>query len=257
MYRGCRVAVVVPAYEVQGLIGGVVARMPALVDDVVVVDDSSSDATAAAAAAVPHPGLAVVRHARNRGVGGAIVAGYRRALRAGADVVVVMAGDGQMDPADLPRLLDPVVTGAADYAKGNRFAHPDCWRVMPRVRFFGNRALTLLTRFVAGYWGLRDAQCGYTAANRRSLQALELDRLWPRYGFPNDLLAHLKAGGFRVTDVTVRPIYEGQPSGIRPFAAVFSLSFVLARALLYRAEAAVRRSWARRLAARALPSAGD
>jgi hypothetical protein len=100
---------------------------------------------------------------------------------------------------------------------------------------------------VAGFWKISDAQCGYTAATARCLAALELDRLWPRYGFPNDLLAHLKSGGFRVTDVTVRPIYDGEPSGIRPVRAVFSLSFVLLRALLYRAEAAVRRAWARRL----------
>jgi glycosyltransferase involved in cell wall biosynthesis len=246
VYRGCRIAVVVPAYNTEGLVGRVVARMPELVDDVVVVDDGSRDGTAAAAAAVGRRGVQVLRHAENRGVGGAIVAGYRQALRAGADVVAVMAGDAQMDPDDLPGLLEPVVSGRADYAKGNRFRHPDCARVMPLVRSVGNRALSLMTRVVAGFWHVSDAQCGYTAAHRRCLEAVELGRLWPRYGFPNDLLAHLKAGGFRVAEVTVRPIYEGQPSGIRPFAAVFSLSFVLARALLYRAEAAVRRGWARR-----------
>jgi glycosyltransferase involved in cell wall biosynthesis len=251
VYRGCRVAVVVPAFNEQRYIARVVARMPALVDDVIVVDDGSGDGTADAARACGRAGLVVLRHAHNRGVGAAIVAGYRAALRGGADVVAVMAGDAQMDPADLPRLLDPVASGGADYAMGDRFTHPDCWRVMPLVRFVGGRVLTLLTRAVTGHWALNDSQCGYTAAHRRCLEAVRLERVWPRYGYPNDLLARVKAAGLRVADVTVRPIYEGAESGIRPVLAAFSLSFVLARAWLHRLQGWWLRRGAASLARRA------
>lgn len=241
--------------------GRVVARMPALVDDVVVVDDASTDGTAAAASAAAtaaaRRGVVVVRQERNLGVGAAIVAGYRQALRAGADLVAVMAGDAQMDPTDLRALLVPVARGDADYAKGNRFAHPACFRVMPLWRWIGNRCLTLLTRVVSGLWTLRDSQCGYAVVHRRTLEALDLDRLWPRYGFPNDLLVHLGEHGFRVVDVPVRPVYDGERSGIRPLAAVFSHSYVLGRALLWRVQCGLRRIGLARTRARALPSRSE
>ena len=241
MYRGVRIAVVIPAFNEERLIVRAIARVPELADHVIVVDDCSPDNTSAVAGAIQRQGLEVIRNPANLGVGGAIVVGYRRALELGAEVVAVMAGDAQMDPADLPALLDPVVRGEVDYAKGNRFAHPDCFQVMPMVRYGGNRALSLLTRWVTGYKDVADAQCGYTAIHRRCLETLELSRLWPRYGFPNDLLAHLSVWGFRVADVPVRPIYGEETSGIRPMLAVFSLSFVLARAWLYRAPRVRRR----------------
>jgi hypothetical protein len=143
-----------------------------------------------------------------------------------------MAGDGQMDPADLPRVLDPVVDGRADYAKGNRFLHPDVWRVMPRARLVGNLALSMLTRVTSGYGRLFDSQCGYTAISRRALDAIEGGRtMFARYGYPNDLLARLRAVGARVVDVRVRPIYDGQPSGIRLWTVVYPILFVLLRSM--------------------------
>lgn len=241
MYRGARIAVVIPAYNEERLIALAITRVPAFVDHIIVVDDCSPDRTSVVAGQVKRPGVEVIRNERNQGVGGAIVVGYRRARELAADVVAVMAGDAQMDPEDLSSLLDPVVADHVDYAKGNRFAHADCRRVMPGVRYVGNRALSALTRWVTGYRRVADAQCGYTAIHRRCLETLELGRLWPRYGFPNDLLAHLSVWGYRVADVPVRPIYGEETSGIRPILAVFSLSFVLARAWLYRAPRLHRR----------------
>src|SRR6185369_2521371 len=123
MYRGLRIAVVIPAFNEEQAIARAIRTVPRFVDDVVVVDDASHDETSMRAARAAADHVTVVRHEANRGVGAAIVTGYRRALALGADVVAVMAGDGQMDPADLPALLAPICTGAADYAKGNRLRH--------------------------------------------------------------------------------------------------------------------------------------
>lgn len=255
MYRELSVAVVVPAFNEEAAIGPVVASVPAFVDRVIVVDDASRDGTAQAAArAVLDAGAGrpceVVRHGGNRGVGAAIVTGYSRVLALGVDVAVVMAGDGQMDPADLPALLDPIAEGRADYAKGNRFRHPDVWRAMPRARLVGNIALSLATRLTSGYGHIFDSQCGYTAIHRRALGRIDLDRVFARYGYPNDLLARLHAAGMRVVDVPVRPVYGPRwRSGIKPHMVVYPVSFVLARSFLRRVAVEARGRWGRALPA--------
>ena len=229
MYRGMKVAVVIPAHNESARVSRVLATMPEFVDRVILVDDASTDGTAARARETGDPRLDVVRRRSNGGVGAAIVTGYARALGAGADLVAVMAGDGQMDPADLPRLLDPLVDGHAAYAKGNRLAHPDVWRAMPRVRLVGNALLTWITRRATGL-GVSDSQCGYTAITRDALSRLALPGLYPRYGFPNDLLMKLAAAGLPVADVTVRPIYHRGPgeSGIVLRQFIPRVSWILA-----------------------------
>jgi glycosyltransferase involved in cell wall biosynthesis len=244
VYRGLSVAVVMPAFDVAERVAGAVTTLPALVDWVVVVDDGSRDGTAAAVAALARPGLVLLRHPQNRGVGAAIATGYREALRRGAQVIAVMAGDGQMDPADLEAVLEPVASGRADYAKGNRFRHPEVWRAMPRDRLVGNVILSLLTKLTSGYRGLFDSQCGFTAISARALAAIDC-RLYRRYGYPNDLLARLRVVEARVAEVTVRPIYDGQRSGIRLWTA-FPILAVLARSFARR----LWQSWIRVLAPR-------
>ena len=243
MFRGRSIAVVMPAYNVEHLVADAVRSVPTLVDHLLVVDDCSTDGTAAALASLQRSGYVTIRHATNRGVGAAIATGYAEALRLGAEVVAVMAGDGQMDPGDLPGLLEPVVTGEADYAKGNRFRHPDIWRVMPKDRLLGNIMLSFLTRLTSGYWRVFDSQCGYTAISWRALSALgdgARPCLFPRYGYPNDLLARLRVLDAWVSEVPVRPVYEGQPSGIRLRTVFYPILFVLARSM-------GRRLWAQRL----------
>ncbi len=237
MYRGLRVAVVVPAYNEERLIGPTLAGIPRWIDDVIVVDDDSCDQTAAAAAPYLSARVRLVRHTHNHGVGGAILTGYRAAHARGADVAVVMAGDGQMDPADLPNLLDPVVQGEADYVKGDRLSHPAVWHTMPVVRLLGNFALTHLTRLALDLPRLSDSQCGYTALRAAFIERLDFEALYPRYGFPNDLLSQLRLLGARVVDRTVRPIYGCERSGIRLPRVIPVLLFVLGRGWLRRARA--------------------
>jgi glycosyltransferase involved in cell wall biosynthesis len=233
MFRGHTVAVVVPAYNERDKIAATIRSIPGFVDHLIVVDDGSADGTAAAArkqAARRRGAVEVLEHAQNRGVGAAIASGYARALELGADVTAVMAGDGQMDPADLPRLLEPVVDGRADYAKGNRFAWPGGWREIPRARLVGNFVLSLATRVSSGYWHLFDSQCGYTVASRRALAAIGPREMFARYGYPNDLLARLGAARARVVDVPVRPVYgPAWRSGLRPSRVALPILMVLAR----------------------------
>ena len=234
MLRGHRIAVVVPAFNEADKISRTVRSVPGFVDHVIVVDDGSADGTARVAARSGRRGLEVVVHPRNRGVGAAIASGYRRALALGADATAVMAGDAQMDPADLPNLLAPVLAGKADYAKGNRFAWPGCWREMPLARFLGNVTLSWLTRVATGY-RLFDSQCGYTVASRAALAAIDPDAMFARYGYPNDVLGRLGRAGARVVDVPVRPVYGPQwRSGIRLTTVAYPILFLLGRAFVLR-----------------------
>ena len=251
MYRGLTTAVVIPAFNEELAIRSAIHSVPSFIDHIIVVDDASRDATARRAAAVPHGRLEILRHGANRGVGAAIVSGYRRALALGLDATAVMAGDGQMDPRDLPRLLDPLVEQRADYAKGNRFAHADVWHAMPAARIAGNILLSLATRWTSGYRQVFDSQCGYTAITSGALERIALDRLFPRYGYPNDLLARLHAAGARVIDVPVRPVYGPRwKSGIRLSTVVYPIAFVLARSWLERlgteSGGAAQVEWGRR-----------
>lgn len=242
MFGRLRVAVVVPAYNEERAIASTVAGVPAFVDHLLVVDDASSDATIARcdaeAARRRRRGFELLRHPKNRGVGAAIDTGYRRALALGVDAAVVMAGDGQMDPADLPGLLAPLASGRADYVKGDRFRSPDIWRVMPPERLIGNVVLSLLTKVTSGYRHLFDSQCGYTAASRRALEVIAEAGLFPRYGYPNELLARLNAAGLSVEDVAVRAVYgPNWRSGIGLGTVVYPMSFVLLRSWLWRLTA--------------------
>ncbi len=234
MYRGHFIQVVIPARDEAILLPRTLQELPTFVDRVLVVDDASTDGTADAAEATQRHGLAIARHEENLGVGGAIVTGYRDAVTRGADIAVVVGADAQMDPTEMSTLLDPIVEGQADYVKGDRMGHPEVRRRMPRVRYLGNLALTWLTRRSSGYRRLRDAQCGYTAINRATLERLPLADLYPRYGFPNDLLAKLGEVDARVEDRPVTPIYGEERSGIRVLRVIGPIGLLLLRSGLRR-----------------------
>jgi GT2 family glycosyltransferase len=146
----------------------------------------------------------------------------------GCDIAVVMAGDAQMDPNDLEALVRPVAEDKTDYAKGNRLFTGQAWEIIPRYRYIGNAALSLLTKIASGYWHVADSQCGYTAISREALQKINIDKIYPRYGMPNDLLVKLNVADQRVYDVQVRPVYNiGEVSGIRVTSIIVSISWLL------------------------------
>ena len=235
MLEGKTVAVVVPAYDEERLVGDTIAGIPGYVDKVYVVDDASRDSTGDAAKRTGDGRVVVVRHERNSGVGASIVTGYRRAVADGIDVTCVMAGDNQMDPDELESLALPVVRGEVDYAKANRLFTGSAWTLIPRSRYLGNAVLSLLTKIASGYWHVADSQSGYTAASREILEQLDLEHVYPRYGFPNDMLVHLNVWNARVRDVPSRPVYGvGERSGLKIPRVVPRISWLLVKGFFWR-----------------------
>ena len=218
---------VIPAYCEARLIRRTLAGLPEFVDAIYVVDDASPDATGEEASASGDPRLRLIRHSKNQGVGAAIVTGYRAALAEHADVVAVMGGDAQMDPDELASVVSPVLSGQADYVKGNRFRSAER-RNMPWPRRLAGRVLSALTRLASGL-SVGDCQCGYTAIGSHALYALPLAELWPRFGYPNDLLLLASRCGLRVEEVTVRPVYADEESGVRAWHALLILWLLLRR----------------------------
>lgn len=238
MYRDHTVAVVVPAYNEAKLVGRVIETMPDYVDFIVVVNDKSKDNTAEVIQGYvdKQPERVILIDLKvNQGVGGAIAEGYKWARDHEIDATAVMAGDAQMDPRDLPGLLDPVVDKQADYTKGNRLYSGEAWRKIPRARYLGNSALSLMTKIASGYWHVADSQTGYTVASLLVLKTLELDKIYKRYGMPNDMLVKLNIYGFRVWDVSIAPIYHvGEKSGFKPILVIPKFYFLLSRLFIYR-----------------------
>ena len=217
MLEGARLAVVVPAYNEERLLQKTLTTMPGFVDDIIIVDDASTDRTFEIASSLGGERIRAHRQAVNRGVGWAIVTGYRLALDAGADAIGVMAGDAQMHPDDLAGLALPVVRGETDYAKGDRFSHVEARRIIPVERWIAGRLLASLTRRAAGLAALSDSQCGYTVISARAARVVDLDAVFPRYGYPNDLIGKIAHAGLEIRDVPVRPVYGAEKSGVRPW----------------------------------------
>jgi len=231
MRKKKKIGVVIPAYNEEKLITNVLDGLPEFVDCAIVVDDKSADKTVAKVRAYKGKYAGMVKLIaldQNGGVGKSIARGYREALDIGMDIVAVMAGDNQMDPRDLPAIVDPVISGAVDYTKGNRLFMGGAWKMIPTVRYLGNSFLSLLTKVTSGYWHIADSQSGYTAINKETLRRIELDKIYPRYGMPNDLLIRLNIAGARVRDVPVRPVYNiGEKSGIRIYRVIPTISWLL------------------------------
>ncbi len=238
MYKGKTVGVVVPCHNEEHLIGKVIETMPGFVDRIFVVDDVSTDGTVEVVAgyvAKDPERIRLIEHERNGGVGRAIVTGYQAAREERIDLTAVMAGDAQMDPEDLPALLDPVAEGECEYSKGNRLFTGDAWNIIPRVRYLGNSALSLMTKIASGFWHVADSQTGYTVIALEALDVIDLEHLYPRYGFPNDLLVELNIFNFRVHDIPIKPVYNvGERSGIRLWKVIPALSWLLFRRFWYR-----------------------
>jgi glycosyltransferase involved in cell wall biosynthesis len=235
MLEGRTVAVVVPAHNEQELIVATLQGIPGFVDRVLLVDDASTDETAERARSLDDARLEILTHDRNRGVGAAILTGYRRALAERMDATAVMAGDNQMDPDELEDLALPVVRGDLDYAKANRLFTGRAWQLIPRSRYLGNAVLSLLTKVASGYWHVADSQAGYTVLSLRMLRLLDLDRIYTSYGFPNDMLVHLNVWNARVRDFPSRPIYGvGERSGIKIRRVVPRISWLLFKGFFWR-----------------------
>jgi dolichol-phosphate mannosyltransferase len=210
------VAAVIPAYNVSRELGDVLRQMPAMIRTIVVVDDASRDETAAVAEryAQLDPRIIVIRHERNRGVGGAMITGFSKALEAGADVVVKVDGDGQMPLWLVPQLVQPLVDGTADYTKGNRFRDFAAIRTMPTVRRIGNVALSFLSKAATGYWQCFDPTNGFVAIRADVLSQMPLRKIDETYFFETSMLSHLYVLGAVVREVPMPARYAGETSSL-------------------------------------------
>lgn len=226
-----------PAYNEEKLISRVVETMPHFVDKIIMVNDKSRDSTGNVidTLAQQNEKIKPIHHSKNQGVGGAIASGYKWARDNNFDVAVVMAGDAQMDPNDLPDIIEPVVSGEVDYSKGNRLFTGEAYKKIPKLRYFGNSVLSFFTKIASGYWHIADSQTGYTAISHKALKLIDWDKMYKRYGQPNDILVRLNVFDFKVRDVPVKPVYGiGEKSGIKIRKVIFTIPWLLLKLFLWR-----------------------
>jgi dolichol-phosphate mannosyltransferase len=220
-----RIAVVIPAFRETQHILDVLGRFGSEVTRIYVVDDACPDGTGRLVESrCRDPRVQVLFHAVNRGVGAATVTGYAQALADGADVVVKVDGDGQMNPEMIPRLVAPIVRGEADYVKGNRFHRLEGLRSMPLHRLFGNAVLSFVSKVSTGYWNVFDPNNGFTALHAAVARELPLDRISPRFFFESDMLFHLNTIQAVVIDVPMAATYGDEESSLSSRRAVLEFS---------------------------------
>jgi len=230
------VAIIVPAYNVERDIQSVLHGLPSYIKHIIVVDDASPDSSAdlAAAAAKKNKRIILIRHTENQGVGGAMVTGFRKALELGAEIVIKLDGDGQMDPAYIPALITPLIEGKADYVKGNRFRDFSSLQQMPFLRRVGNLGLSFLTKAATGYWNIFDPTNGFFAIRAEILAQLPLDKIDRRYYFETSMLANLYLLGALVMDVPIPARYRNETSNLSIRRVLFEFPFKLFITLLRR-----------------------
>ena len=243
-FTAYRIATVIPAYRVERHIESVLRGLPAYIKYIIVVDDASpdsaSDSTALSghhlvtAAAKKDKRITLIKHTQNQGVGGAMVSGFRKALELGAQIVIKIDGDGQMDPAHIPALITPLIQGKADYVKGNRFHDFQSLQQMPFIRRLGNLGLSFLTKAATGYWNIFDPTNGFFAIRTELLAQLPLDKIDPGYYFETSMLSHLYLLDAFILDVPIPARYRSETSNMSIRRVLFEFPIKLMRTLLRR-----------------------
>jgi len=237
MYKGKYVSVVIPCYNEEKQISRVIETIPAFIDKIVVIDDNSNDKTLEVLKKLKESNdkIIIIEHKKNQGVGSSMASGYKWSRDNNIDLAVRMDGDGQMDPAHITALLDPVASGEVDYTKTNRLLSGNAFNKMPSGRYFGNAILSMLTKIASGYWHIADSQSGYTAINQKALRLINWDKMYKKYGQPNDLLVLLNIYNLKVRDIITEPLYDvGENSKLSIPRVIFTIPFLLFRRFLYR-----------------------
>ena len=234
MYKEHKIGVVILAYNEGYHIKDTIETLPDFVDKIYVIDDGSTDKTAEIVKTLTDQRIRLLQHEVNKGPGAALVTGYKTALKEEMEIIVKMDGDDQMDPEQLPNLLEPIIEGKADYTKGNRLLSQEYRSGMTKWRFLGNSLLTFLTKIGSGYWQMMDPQNGYTVTSRSALERISLDSIYPYYGYLNDILVKLNVYGFRVMDIVMPAKYGRERSSIKYSKYIVKVSLMLLRDFFWR-----------------------
>jgi glycosyltransferase involved in cell wall biosynthesis len=229
------IAVVIPCYKVRQQIGDVISRTITHADKIYIIDDACPESTGKYVEEhFPSSAISVIYHPKNLGVGGAVKTGYSRAMQDGAAIVIKLDGDGQMDPAMIPRLIEPIRNKTADYVKGNRFYDLAYLQKMPVMRKFGNSALSFINKMSSGYWNVMDPTNGFTAITRTALEHLPLDKIDNRFFFESDMLFRLNIIRAVVSDIPMKAEYKNEKSNLRIGKVLFQFPFKYANRLMKR-----------------------
>lgn len=230
MYKENEITVLIPAFNEELLLPETIQSLPHFVDNIIIIEDCSTDGTKDFINGIVKTNNKIVPifHEKNKGLGQSLIDGYLKSGDQYLGITVVMAGDNQMHPDDLPHILDKITDEGYDYVKGNRLLHQDVHK-MPKYRFFGNAFLTILTKFATGYYFLMDPQCGYTAIKNSALKLIPISKMTKGYGYNADILCMLNIQKFKVSDVEVRPIYDREKSKIKLWKYIPNISLLLFR----------------------------
>jgi dolichol-phosphate mannosyltransferase len=232
MIKNKKIVVIIPAYKVRKFLKNVVLELPEFIDYVIVVDDKCPENSYEEVEGLKK--LIVIHNEINQGVGGAVINGYKKALELGADIVVKIDGDGQMNPKYIIDLITPIIENRADYTKGNRFRDFKALKAMPKVRLFGNSVLSFIVKVASGYWSIMDPTNGFTAINRESLEELELDKISKRYFFESDMLINLNIENKVVKDISIPAKYGDENSSLNVSKIIYQFPPKLIKGLLKR-----------------------
>jgi len=236
MYQNKRIGVVIRAYNEEKFISAVVNSIPIFIDSIYIVNDASTDRTLEIIRNLGKQDerIVIIDHRIRSGPGCAAISGQKKALSENNDIIAMVDADGQMDTARLPDFLNPLLSGKADYAKGNRFSNKKHIDGMPTWRIFGNRILTILTRIASGYWHVNDPQNGYTTITRNTLEKIDLDKIYRGFAYENDMLVKLNVVGAKIIEIPHPAIYGEQISKIKYPKFVVTTSWLLLTDFLWR-----------------------
>ena len=234
MIKNKKIAAVIPSYKVSSHIKKVITTLPDFIDTVIVIDDKCPQESGNLIQLLNIPKVIVIFHKENLGVGGAVITGYKKAIELDSDIIVKIDGDGQMNPEYIKKLIQPILNDTADYTKGNRFSDFEALKKMPKIRLFGNSALSFLVKSCSGYWNIMDPTNGFTAINKTAILGLNLNTLSKRYFFESDILINLNIENVVVKDIPLPSIYKDEESSLSIAKVLFEFPPKLFKGFLKR-----------------------
>ncbi len=231
MIENNTLCVIIPTYNDGHLLRDTIEGIPDFIDKIIVINDGCNEDSAKIidGAIKKDSRVEMILHEKNLGLGQSLIDGYLKSLESKFDITIVMAGDNQMSPNDLNRVISPILANDSDYVKGNRLLRDDVIDRMPFYRFIGNSVLTLLSKIATGYWKIIDPQCGYSAISYKALKSIRIGDMIKGYGYNAHILNMLNLNNFRVVDVEVEPVYGDEKSKIKIMSYIFTVSRLLTR----------------------------